>query len=220
MVPCVAVTIAILGGTGKEGSGLAGRWAATGRAVVIGSRDPERARARAAELAAATSGAKITGAGNAEAAAQGDVVVVALPAAGLGATLPALAPACRGKVVVSTVVALDFKGPRLWTPPPVGSSAEEVQTLLPGARVVAGFHHIAAAELADPAHPIDCDLLLCGDDAQAKETVAELGRAMGLRVIDVGRLSNAGPLEGMTAVLASNNRRYRIPGAGLRITGL
>jgi NADPH-dependent F420 reductase len=220
MLRSVAVTIAILGGTGKEGAGLALRWAIAGRAVVIGSRDPERARAKAGELAAAAPGAKIAGAGNGDAAARGDVVVVALPAKGLAATLPPLAPACRDKVVVSTVVALDFAGPRLFTPPTVGSSAEEVQALLPGARVVAGFHHIAAAELVETAHPIDSDLLLCGDDAAAKETVAELGRAMGLRVLDVGRLSNAGPLEGITAVLASINRRYRIRGAGLRITGL
>ncbi|HXG03499.1 MAG TPA: NADPH-dependent F420 reductase [Candidatus Binatia bacterium] len=216
----MAVTIAILGGTGKEGAGLALRWAVAGRGVVIGSRDAERARVKAGELAAAAPGAKITGAANADAAAQGDVVVVALPAQGLATTLPPLAAACRGKVVVSTVVPLDFAGPRLFTPPPAGSSAEEVQALLPGARVVAGFHHIAAAELAETAHPIDCDLLLCGDDAAAKETVAELGRTMGLRVLDVGRLSNAGPLEGITAVLASINRRYRIRGAGLRITGL
>jgi NADPH-dependent F420 reductase len=214
------VTIAILGGTGKEGAGLALRWAAAGRAVVIGSRDAERARVKAGELAAAAPGAKIAGAANADAAAQGDVVVIALPAQGLATTLPPLAPACRGKVVVSTVVPLDFAGPRLFTPPPAGSSAEEIQALLPGARVVAGFHHIAAAELVETTHPIDCDLLLCGDDAAAKETVAELGRAMGLRALDVGRLSNAGPLEGITAVLASINRRYRIRGAGLRITGL
>lgn len=215
-----AVTIAILGGTGKEGAGLALRWAAAGRAVVIGSRDPERARRKANELAASAPGAKITGAGNADAAARGDVVVVALPAAGLASTLPSLAPACRGKVVVSTVVALDFSGPRLYAPPAAGSSAEEVQALLPEARVVAGFHHIAAAELTETTHPIDCDLLLCGDDGPAKETVAELGRAMGLRVLDVGRLSLAGPLEGITAVLASINRRYKVRGAGLRITGL
>jgi NADPH-dependent F420 reductase len=121
---------------------------------------------------------------------------------------------------VSTVVPLTFGGPRLHTPPPVGSSAEEVQQLLPGARVVAAFHHIAAHELAETAHAIDCDLLYCADDAGAKESVVALAQSMGLRPVDVGRLSNAGPLEGITAVLATINRRYKVKNAGIRITGL
>jgi NADPH-dependent F420 reductase len=162
----------------------------------------------------------IVGHGNAEAAALGEVVVVALPANGLAATLPETQQACRGKVVVSTVVPLTFGGPRLFTPPPAGSSAEEVQALLPEARVVAAFHHIAAHELTDAEHPIDCDLLICGADAAAKETVTQLGRSMGLRVIDVGALSNAGPLEGITAVLATINRRNKLKNSGIKITGL
>ena len=134
--------------------------------------------------------------------------------------LPEVREACRGKVVVSTVVPLTFGGPRLFTPPAAGSSAEEVQSLLPEARVVAAFHHIAAHELADAGHPIECDLLICGRDATAKETVSELGRSMGLRVLDVGALSNAGPLEGITAVLATINRRYKLKNSGIKITGL
>jgi 8-hydroxy-5-deazaflavin:NADPH oxidoreductase len=118
------------------------------------------------------------------------------------------------------VVPLTFGGSRLFTPPPVGSSAEEVQGLLPEARVVAAFHHIAAHELADAGHPIECDLLICGQDATAKDTVGQLGRSMGLRVLDVGALSNAGPLEGITAVLASINRRYKLKNSGFKITGL
>src|SRR5207245_9905530 len=94
------------------------------------------------------------------------------------------------KVVISTVVALAFGGPRLYTPPSAGSSAEEAQGLLPGAKVVAAFHHIAAHELAETDHPIECDLLLCGDDQAAKDTVAEFRRPMGLRPIDeIGRAS-------------------------------
>jgi NADPH-dependent F420 reductase len=214
------MTIAILGGTGKEGAGLAARWALAGHEIIVGSREPTRAQARAAELRARTAGAAIRGASNAEAAREGEMVVVALPAPGLTTTLPALRDACRGKVVVSTVVALDFTGPRLFTPPAAGSSAEEAQALLPEARVVAAFHHIAAHELEATDQPIDCDLLLCGDDEEAKRTVAALGASMGLRPIDVGPLSNAGPLEGITAVLVAINRRYRRKGAGIRITGL
>ena len=214
------MNIAILGGTGKEGAGLAMRWAQAGHSIVIGSRDAERARAKAAEMCAASTTTTITGDGNAAAAALGEIVVVALPATGLGATLPETREACRGKVVVSTVVPLTFGGPRLFTPPAIGSSAEEVQSLLPEARVVAAFHHIAAHELADTEHPIECDLLLCGQDAKAKDAVAELGRSLGLRPIDVGALSNAGPLEGITAVLATINRRYKLKNSGIKITGV
>jgi len=214
------VNIAILGGTGKEGAGLAVRWARLGHSIIIGSRDAERARTKAAELRDAAHAIPIVGHTNAEAAALGEIVVVALPAAGLSNTLPEVRQACRGKVVVSTVVPLTFGGPRLFTPPAAGSSAEEVQGLLPEARVVAGFHHIAAHELSDAAHPIDCDLLICGQDAAAKETVTQLGRSMGLRVLDVGALSNAGPLEGITAVLATINRRYKLKNSGIEITGL
>jgi predicted dinucleotide-binding enzyme len=95
-----------------------------------------------------------------------------------------------------------------------------VQALLPDARVVAAFHHIAAHELAEPDHALDCDLLLCGSDAGARETVAELASSMGLRPVDVGPLSNAGPLEGMTAVLATINRRYKLNNSCIKIIGL
>jgi NADPH-dependent F420 reductase len=214
------MNIAILGGTGKEGAGLATRWALVGHSIIIGSRDAERAKTKAAELRELTHKLPIMGESNAEAARLGTVVVIALPAQGLAATLPEVREGCREKVVVSTVVPLTFGGPRLHTPPPAGSSAEEAQALLPGAKVVAAFHHIAAHELADADHPIECDLLLCGADAAAKETVAELGRSMGLRPIDVGALSNAGPLEGITAILATINRRYKLKNSGFKITGL
>ncbi len=212
--------IAILGGTGKEGAGLATRWALGGHSIIIGSRDAERAKTKAAELRERTGKIPIIGHSNAEAAELGEVVVIALPATGLANTLPECAPGCRGKVVVSTVVSLTFGGDRLFTPPAAGSSAEEAQALLPEARVVAGFHHIAAHELADGEHPIDCDLLVCGADPLAKETVAVLALSMGLRLVDVGPLSNAACLEGITAVLATINRRYKLKNSGIKITGL
>jgi 8-hydroxy-5-deazaflavin:NADPH oxidoreductase len=201
------MNIAILGGTGKEGAGLALRWAQAGHSIIIGSRDAERARAKAIELRERSHKLTIIGHTNLEAAELGEIVVVALPATGLGATLPELRAATRGKVVVSTVVPLTFGGPRLFTPPAEGSSAEEVQALLPEARVAAAFHHIAAHELAETDHEIECDLLVCGGDAEAKGAVTTLGASLGLRVIDVGPLSNAGPVEGITALLATINRR-------------
>jgi len=214
------MNIAILGGTGKEGAGLGARWALAGHAIIIGSRDEERARAKAAELREQTRKLTIIGHANLDAARLGEVVVVALPAIGLDATLRPLAEACRGKVVVSTVVPLTFGGPRLFTPPPAGSSAEEAQALLPEAKVVAAFHHIAAHELAETDHAIECDLLVCGGDADAKAVVARLGTSMGLRTLDVGPLSNAGPVEGITAILASINRHYKLKNSGIKITGL
>ena len=213
--------IGIVGGTGKEGSGLGIRWALAGHEVLIGSRDPERARGKAAELAARAPGARVSGMSNLDAVAAAEIVVLTVPANGLAATLPDVREACRGKIVVSTVVPLTFGGGRLFTPPPQGSSAEEAQEILgPEARVVAAFHHIAAHELAAGDHDIECDLLMCGGDADAKRLVTELGTSMGLRAVDVGGLGNAGPLEGITAVLATINRRYKLKGSGIKITGL
>ena len=213
--------IGIVGGTGKEGSGLGLRWARAGHRVIIGSRDPERARAKAAVLAAAAPGAEVSGLGNRDAAAAAEIVVLTVPATGLEGTLGDLRDACRGKVVISTVVPLTFGAGRLFTPPAQGSSAEEAQAILgPQCRVVAAFHHIAAHELSTGDHPIECDLLLCGGDAEAKNTVASLGADLGLRAVDVGALSNAGPVEGITAVLATINRRYKLKNSGIKITGL
>ncbi len=213
--------IAIMGGTGKEGAGLGVRWAHAGHEIIIGSRDAERAKAKAAELTALAPGARISGMANRDAAVAGDVVVLAVPANGLPATLPELRDGCRGKTVVSTVVPLTFGGGRLFTPPAQGSSAEEAQELLGAeARVVAAFHHIAAHELSATDHAIECDLLLCGGDADAKRVVVELGASLGLRAVDVGALTNAGPLEGITAVLATVNRRYKLKNSGIKITGL
>ena len=212
--------IGILGGTGKEGAGLGARWAQAGHDVIIGSRDAERARAKAAELCLRAGSTRISGESNRDAATLADVVVLALPAEGLDATLPDLREPCRGKVVISTVVPLTFKGPRLFTPPPAGSSAEEAQALLgPEARVVAAFHHIAAHELSEAAHAIDCDLLICGADT-GKDVVRELGQSLGVRAVDVGPLSNAGPVEGITALLATINRRYKLKNSGIKITGV
>jgi 8-hydroxy-5-deazaflavin:NADPH oxidoreductase len=213
--------IAIVGGTGKEGSGLGARWAGAGHDVIIGSRDPERARGKAVEIGARVPNSRVTGMSNADAARAADVVVLTVPADGLRATLPDVKDACRGKIVISTVVPLTFGGGRLFTPPPQGSSAEEAQELLgPDAMVVAAFHHIAAHELQAGDHPIECDLLLCGGDAAAKKLISDLAASMGLRAVDVGALTNAGPLEGITAVLATINRRYKLKNSGIKITGL
>lgn len=213
--------IAILGGTGPEGAGLGLRWAQAGHDIIIGSRVKDNALARANELNQKIGSSRVTGRTNLEAANAGEIVVLAIPYAGLASLLPEIKPACQSKVVVSSVVPLTFGRGRLFTPPPAGSAAEEAQQLLgPGARVVAGFHHIAADALLSPTHPIQCDLLIAGDHKDAKELVAQLGRDIGLRVLDAGPLSNAGPLEGITALLATLNRNYKTRHTGIGITGI
>jgi hypothetical protein len=213
--------IAILGGTGEEGMRLALRWARAGHRIIIGSRQRERAESKAEELNKAIEQSPARGTTNPEAARAGELIVLALPYPALAKTLAEVRDACSGKIVVSCVVPLTFGGGRLYRPPPAGSAAEEAQALLGSqAEVVAAFHHIAAHELGFPDRPIDCDLLICGADRAAKERVADLGRSMGLRALDAGPLENAGPLEAITAILVTLNRRYKVASAGIRITGL
>jgi NADPH-dependent F420 reductase len=212
--------IGIVGGTGREGTGLSARWARAGHAVRIGSRDPERARAKAAELVA-TIGGDVTGGDNAWAASGADVVLLSVPYSAHGDTLRGLAEALRGKVVIDITVPLQ--------PPkvtqvhvPVGQAAAlEAQALL-GAetKVVAALHHVSSAHLGEPDHAIDCDVLLCGDDEAARATVAKLVVDLGLRPIEAGPLRNAIALEALTPVLLWINRKYKIAGSGVRITGV
>src|SRR5262249_28380624 len=127
---------------------------------------------------------------------------------------------CKGKVGIRTVVPLTFGGPRLFPPPPVGSSAEEVQSLLPEAKVVAAFHHIAAHELSDAGHDIECDLLICGGGAAAKETGGELGRSVGLRGGGGGAPAHNGAAGGLTPPPREDHRRHEPETSGIKVTGL
>jgi len=214
------MNIGILGGTGKEGAGLALRLARAGHAVVIGSRDAGRAVEKSAELAR-LSGGEVRGADNVGAAQSAEIVIAAVPFAGHRALLVDVRAARAGKVLVDTVVPLDFKAPRPYAPPPEGSAAEEAQSVLgSGTRVVAALHQIAAHELSALDHAIEADGLFCGDDAAAKATVADLIRALAIRPIDAGPLRNASILEALTPLLIDINRRNKVRGAGIRITGL
>jgi NADPH-dependent F420 reductase len=212
--------IGILGGTGKEGSGLALRLARAGHQVVIGSRDEERARAKAAELAKA-SGGEVVGAGNEQAASRGEIVIVAVPFAGHRALLEELQSILASKIVVDTVVPLDFKAKHAYAPPDEGSAAEQAQHVLgPAAKVVAALHQIAAHELSLLDHAIEADGFFCGDDPVAKEQVSELIRALGVRPVDAGPLKNAPLLEAMTPLLIELNKKHKVRSAGLRVTGI
>lgn len=215
--------LAFIGGTGPEGTGLALRFAALGHHVIIGSRDRERAKEVAGRLAAqAGHGADVSGEENAQAAAGGRVTFLTVPYAAQAPLLPTLAEAMgNGSIVISTVAPLVFQGGQ---PRPVavpdGSAAQEAQRLLPEARLIAAFHHLSAKHLADLSHPLEGDVLVCGDDGEAKEVVMDLVRELrDLRSVDSGDLAYAGVLESVTAMLIGINRRYRTE-SGVRIVGV
>ena len=217
-------TLAVIGGTGEEGSGLALRWAADGYSVLIGSRSRERAVAAAAELKSMLPPelpARISGDTNAGASAEADVIVLSVPYSSQAGILEQIRLGCQGKTVVSVVVPL--KPPRVsrvWRPQG-GSAAEEAQALLgEGVHVVAAFQNISATHLKELDHSVDCDILVTGDDSAAKQTAIELARAAGMRGIDAGPLLNSSVSEGLTALLIGINIRNKVKGSGIRITGV
>ena len=213
-----AGAIAILGGTGKEGRGLALRWARAGREVVLGSREASRAAAAAAEVAG-LSGGTLRGMGNAEACAAASLVVAATPFEGLEDTIVACAAALQDKLVVSAVIPLQVEDGRFSVRSvPAGSAAELIAALAPGCRAAAAFHNVSYKVLADLAHSIDEDIpFACA--TEDRDSVQRLCADLGARGIHVGGLHLATYLEGYTAVLLSVNRLYRTQ-AGIRFTGL
>lgn len=216
-------TVALIGGTGPQGRGLGYRFARAGHQVVLGSRDAERAQATADELAGRLPAeARPRGATNAQAAAAADLVVLAVPYRGHRELVTGLRTELAGKVVVSCVNPLGFdrEGP-YGLAVPEGSAAEQAATLLPDSAVVGAFHHLSAVNLLGEADLLsDEDVLVCGDDVDAKQQVMELAATITGRLgIDAGRLRMARQLEPFTAVLISINKRYRAH-AGLAVSGL
>ena len=210
-----ALTVAVLGGTGEQGRGLARRLALAGQRVVLGSRDAARAAAAASGLPGGVSGLD-----NAGAAAAGDVVIIAVPWEGHRELVAALAEPLAGKIVVDCVNPLGFDKQGAYAlPVEEGSAAEQAAAVLPESRVVAAFHHVSAVLLLDESvDSVDTDVLVLGDDREATDLVQALaGRIAGMRGIYAGRLRNAGQVEAMTANLISINRRYKAH-AGLRVT--
>jgi NADPH-dependent F420 reductase len=213
------ITVSVLGGTGPQGRGLARRFAAAGIRVLIGSRSADRARQTAAELAGATGG-DIGGAANDEAAARGDLVIVAVPWEGHRELLESLREPLAGKVVVDCVNPLGFdkQGAHALTVEE-GSAAQQARAILADSRVTAAFHHVSAVLLDDPeVTEVATDVLVLGDDREATDLVQALaGTVPGMRGIYAGRLRNAHQVEALTANLISVNRRYKAH-AGLRVT--
>ena len=216
-------SVAVLGGTGPQGRGLARRFADAGLPVVIGSRSAERATETAETLASATGG-KVTGADNAGAAEAGDIVVVAVPWDGHGDLLRELAPALAGKVVVDCVNPLGFdKRGAYVLEVEEGSAAEQAAAMLPGSIVVGAFHTVSAVKLEDPdVAEVDTDVLVLGEgeNREACDLIQDLaGVIPGVRGVYAGRLRNAGQVEALTANLISVNRRYKAH-AGVRVTDI
>ncbi|MET7284824.1 NADPH-dependent F420 reductase [Streptomyces sp. NPDC005573] len=209
------LVVGVLGGTGPQGKGLAYRFARAGQKVIIGSRAAERAEAAAGEL-----GHGIEGADNAETARRSDIVIVAVPWEGHGATLAALREELAGKLVVDCVNPLGFdkQGAYALTPEE-GSAAQQAAALLPDSRVTAAFHHLSAVLLEDPeTEEIDTDVMVLGDKRADTDLVQALAaRIPGMRGVFAGRLRNAHQVEALVANLISVNRRYKAH-AGLRVT--
>ena len=214
--------LAILGGTGPEGKGLALRLALAGEAVMIGSRSTERGSVAAAEMTEGAPGASISGSDNAGAAAAGDVVFLAFPYEGQRPVLEELAGSLNGKIVVSVIAPMAFergKGARA-VEVEAGSAAEEAQEILPGAQVVAAFQNVSAEELMDPQVDMEGDVVVCSDHADAKKLVMGLAdKIRSLRGIDGGALANAKYVEQITPMLVNINRIYKTH-ASIKITGV
>ncbi|PUA31412.1 MAG: NADPH-dependent F420 reductase [Candidatus Terraquivivens tikiterensis] len=215
--------IALLGGTGDQGLGLALRFCKAGMDVVIGSRSMERALEASKNVKSRLGGVKIEGMLNEDAAKVADVVFLTVPLIGLIPTLKAIANNVRGKVVVSPVVPLEaeiggtLRPIRLWS----GSVAELVAERLKDSKVVAAFHNVSAEALSDLEKPVECDVVVCSDHDDARQLVMQLAEKIdGVRPIDGGPLSNSRFVEELTSLLLFLNKKYSVKSSGVRFTGL
>ena len=214
----VLPTVAILGGTGKEGSGLALRWAQNGYALIIGSRSPEKAEEAAKQLREKVPGVTVRGADNAAAARAGDIVVLTVPFEAQLPTLDSVKTELHGKVLVDATARVDWRKPR----PPEGKAAARLaQELLgPEVRVVAAFQNIPASALVRPEQKLESDVLVCGDDPAARADVVRLAEGAGMDAYEAGGLDNGIVVEGLTALIIAMNKRYKSNACGIRMTGV
>ena len=218
--------IAVIGGTGPEGSGLALRWARAGESVVIGSRDGERAKAAAAQISDKAGGlGSVEGVENAVAVKMCDMVVLTVPFSGQAELLKQLKPSFRqGTVLIDATVPLAAAvGGRptrvlgVWQ----GSAAEQAQEMVGKNVTVAAAFHSLSATVLDGDGEVDCDVIVCSDDDRARQVASELAvKIPGVRAIDGGKLENARIVESMTALLITLNIRHKVHGSGWRVTGL
>jgi len=193
----------------------------TGEDVIVGSRSREKAEAMAVELNAELGQQKIRGLDNAAAAAVADISVLTVPYSAHLSTLESVRTQLQGKIFIDVSVPLDPENPRRMKMPAAGSATEEAQEFLgPGTKVVAAFQNVAAHLLRDPKHAIDCDVLVCGNDAEARKAVMGLVSKMGLQPVDLGPAEAARVVESITSMLIRLNIRNKVKGTGIRISGL
>ena len=211
-------TLAIIGGTGALGSGLARRLGKAGYPIILGARAADKAVAAAAALG--LPGAEISGMTNADAAKAADVVILTIPWSNHTAMLAEIKPHVAGKIVVdSTVPLVPPRVARVQLPPADSAAVTAQNALGDTARVVAAFHNVAADKLSKDMD-IDCDVLVCGEKPEDREVVIALCKAAGLRGLHAGPLANSTAAEALTSILIGINRAYKVDGAGIRITGI
>lgn len=218
--------VAVVGGTGAEGNGLALRFAKAGVRLLIGSRNSERAQAAAKQIAERTGATEVTGHANPEAVSKAAIVILTVPLSAQVETLKSIRNSfAPGSILVDATVPLEIAlGGRvsrtisLWD----GSAAQQAARLVPSSvPVVSAFHGLSAEGLANLDHSVDCDTLICGDSLEAKTAVSALAEKIpGVRAIDAGPLDHARYLESCAALLIALNLRHKVGHSGLRITGL
>jgi len=211
------LNVAIVGGTGNLGSALALRLGAPGVKIIIGSRDAEKAKNAVATLKPKLRAGELFGTTNREAVKDADFVVIAVPYEGHAQMVSDLKGQLAGKIVIDTVVPLNKVKPFV---PPAGSALQEAQQILNGeAPVVGALHNISAVDLGDVDAPLG-DVLVCGDDAAAKQRVIEIIQRIGATAYDAGPASNAYVIEGLTGVIIALNRKYKSKHGSIKITGI
>jgi NADPH-dependent F420 reductase len=215
------MTIAVIGGTGAEGSGLALRWAHAGHRVIIGSRDQAKAQAAADDLNALLDRPSIEGKNSDSAVDEAQIVVLTVPYAAQLSTVEGLLTRLHGKILVDVTVPLIPPKVSTVQLPDSDSAAVALQAKVGSSvRVVSAFQNISAHKLKKLDHTISCDVLVCCDDKDARLLVVGLAKDAGLRGIDAGPLANSTVAESLTSVLIWINRRYKVPDAGIVITGI
>lgn len=215
------LSIAVLGGTGQEGSGLALRWANAGHRVILGSRSADKAEKAAIALNQRLGREVVSGMDNRSAAATATVVVLAVPYAAQRPTVEEVRETLAGKILIDVTVPLVPPKVSRVQLPEGGSAVEAIQKLLgEQTRVVSAFQNVSAHYLAELDRVIECDVLVCGDDKDAREVAVRLAAEAGLRGVHAGVLANSAASEALTSALIAINRHYKVPAAGIRITGV
>jgi NADPH-dependent F420 reductase len=217
----ILLSIAVLGGTGKEGKGLAYRWAKAGYHVFIGSRDADKAKAAAQDLLKILHGnALVEGLSNQEAAQKADIVVLTVPYSAHRDTLESMKDVLKGKLLIDVTVPIVPPKITKVQMPPAGSAAQEAKQILgEDAVVAAAFHNISHEHLMQD-QDVECDVLVTGTSKEARAEALKLVTAAGLTGWDAGPIENSVVLEGLTSVLLNINKQYGSTHAGIKITGV